>query len=958
MLDGGMTTNNNNIGGMLADNKWHHVTVVSANNSVTFYIDGVLDKTIPVSVSVAYFGFGPDPRNFKIGTADGTTNFYEGQLDEFRVWNRALGATEVSNLSTKEVCGGSVTGLVAYYRINQGSDGGNNTAMNYLIDDSPSGVEGTLNNFGLTNATSNFTSASPYLSVPKPTVTYSDLTTCQDFPFLALEATGENLKWYTTETGGTGVTTTPVPPTDVVQVLNYWVSQTTCLGESQRTNIKATVKAKPDKPTASPTNVLTYCKGAMASAITATGTALVWNLNTVLTAGATYTPSTASAGVQNIYVNQQVNGCNSDYTIIDVTVNDLPTAPSVSAVNVCLNETVTLTATGTNLKWYTAATGGIGSTTAPTPNTATTGTSSYWVTQTNANGCESPRAKLDVTVINNASGLPNFATKTYQYCENAIANFLVTPSFGSNGVLKYYTTAIGGTGSTSDVIPTGTVGASSYWVTQTEPGKCESARTKLDVTITTVANTPPTVVSSSVAYCQFATATQLATTSTGTLIRWYTTATGGIGDVTGGPIPSTDIVGTKSYYLTQQTINAVTGLCESDRTKIDVTVNSTPAPTAPTPQYFQGDIAAPLTATGTNLKWYAAATGGTGSTAAITPSTDNAGIVSYYVTQTGANTCESPRTKVDASILGKATHLNFDGVDDYILAQGVYPDLPGVNTSRTIEMMIKTDQTSVGSLIEYGLDPTTDFKIRISGGTIQVGQGTLFMNSDININDNVWHHLATTFDGTTLKIYIDGVLHGSVPRTLNTYAPFNLRFVIGAANNTVSEIYDRFYKGDMDELRVWNKALTAAEINAHRTCEYLSPYPTELVLYHKFNVGYGGADNTALANLGIKTTIPNVSFANTQLTPFAKKGATSNFLAGSPVEIFNDVVVTTPSVSYAQFAIAQPLTAVGINLKWYTAETGGTALAGTPTPSTTTRGTTILGSGINNKWLRNCQKEN
>jgi hypothetical protein len=56
-----------------------------------------------------------------------------------------------------------------------------------------------------------------------------------------------------------------------------------------------------------------------------------------------------------------------------------------------------LTATGTNLKWYTTATGGTGSTIAPTPVTTTAGNTAYYVSQSNNCG-EGPRAVINVTV--------------------------------------------------------------------------------------------------------------------------------------------------------------------------------------------------------------------------------------------------------------------------------------------------------------------------------------------------------------------------------------------------------------------------------------------------------------------------------------------------------------------------------------------------------------------------------
>ncbi|MEM6894361.1 MAG: gliding motility-associated C-terminal domain-containing protein, partial [Bacteroidota bacterium] len=96
-----------------------------------------------------------------------------------------------------------------------------------------------------------------------------------------------------------------------------------------------------------------------------------------------------------------VNGCTSSTrTAITITQNPLPAAPGVtSPVVYCEGDTASaLTATGTNLLWYTVSSGGTGSATAPTPSTATAGTTSYYVSQTNANGCEGPRAQIDVTI--------------------------------------------------------------------------------------------------------------------------------------------------------------------------------------------------------------------------------------------------------------------------------------------------------------------------------------------------------------------------------------------------------------------------------------------------------------------------------------------------------------------------------------------------------------------------------
>lgn len=95
------------------------------------------------------------------------------------------------------------------------------------------------------------------------------------------------------------------------------------------------------------------------------------------------------------------NNCSTtDFT--DVIINALPAPPIVADIEYCINTpSVPLTATagtGSILLWYSSASGGTGSTTAPTPSTAKDGISSFFVSQKDGNGCESPRAEIKVTV--------------------------------------------------------------------------------------------------------------------------------------------------------------------------------------------------------------------------------------------------------------------------------------------------------------------------------------------------------------------------------------------------------------------------------------------------------------------------------------------------------------------------------------------------------------------------------
>lgn len=82
-----------------------------------------------------------------------------------------------------------------------------------------------------------------------------------------------------------------------------------------------------------------------------------------------------------------------------ITINTAPNPPtSTPVVSYCIGDTpVSLSATGSNLVWYTTATGGSGSPTAPTPTTTSSGSTIYYVSQSSG-GCESPRTPISVIV--------------------------------------------------------------------------------------------------------------------------------------------------------------------------------------------------------------------------------------------------------------------------------------------------------------------------------------------------------------------------------------------------------------------------------------------------------------------------------------------------------------------------------------------------------------------------------
>ena len=235
----------------------------------------------------------------------------------------------------------------------------------------------------------------------------------------------------------------------------------------------------PPKPTV--TSPVTYCQGATATALTATGTALKWYTSeTGGTAQTSITPSTSAAGTTTYYVSQTENDCESPRAAINVVVNPKPSTPTVTATTpVCVGEEITLSAPlmqNATYKWtgpnsFTSTDREV--TVSSSATTAHAG--EYSVVVTSQYSCESEPGTATIAV-NLVPDAPTVTTPI-QYCQNESVFAEVT---ATGTALKWYTSATGATEFTSLVPSTTTVGSVHYYVSQTVDG-CESERADLEV---------------------------------------------------------------------------------------------------------------------------------------------------------------------------------------------------------------------------------------------------------------------------------------------------------------------------------------------------------------------------------------------------------------------------------------------------------------------------------------------
>ena len=111
----------------------------------------------------------------------------------------------------------------------------------------------------------------------------------------------------------------------------------------------------------------------------------------------------------------------------------------------------------------------------------------------------------------------------------------------------------------------------------------------------------------------------------------------------------------------------------------------------------------------------------------------------------------------------------------------------------------------VGRADDLGRPLSGRYKLTLGNGP------STYLDSGLSPNVGVWQHIAATYDGSTARFFLDGVEVASSPFTglvgnSNTWR-------IGAYGATPSGFFD----GLIDNVRIYDRALVAAEIQADMT---------------------------------------------------------------------------------------------------------------------------------------------
>ncbi len=308
--------------------------------------------------------------------------------------------------------------------------------------------------------------------------------------------------------------------------------------------------------------------------------------------------------------------------------------------------------------------------------------------------------------------------------------------------------------------------------------------------------------------------------------------------------------------------------------------------------------------------------------------------------------------------------FNLDGTDDsvrlpltqtfqnFTLESWVKP-LSAVNDPINQELIL--GQAGFGS--QMGVRPGTNGGMRV---VVQYRDtinsfAQVISTSDIPLND--WSYLVGTFDGTTLKLYINGVLNVQSNPTNTTVQTCNTPYFIGGFQtvtdcNSITNTPFQFFNGLIDEASVYNRALTDAEITSVFNAGIAGKLKQNRTINKNSLVSLYRAENNANDAVGTNSgTLEGVTFAA------GKVGMAFNFTAqDQSVSIPNNPTLF-PSTALSVEAWVNPTTYSGCAAQYRIFHTVRTDLRGYATlidcPSQTLRLILFDSSGTANTVASN-----
>ncbi len=231
------------------------------------------------------------------------------------------------------------------------------------------------------------------------------------------------------------------------------------------------------------------------------------------------------------------------------------------------------------------------------------------------------------------------------------------------------------------------------------------------------------------------------------------------------------------------------------------------------------------------------------------------------------NTSSLSFNGTSANYVSFTTQTNLNPTNALTVEAWVYPAAWGITRSDG-SIFCKHSWTSVSGESGYVLRAGANGILSLNIGGDSLGLGTSVHWKEVftqpgALSLNTWSHVAGTFDGTHLKLYINGVLAADSLFT-GTIKPSSFPPKISRlSDNGVAA--SRFWNGKIDEVRVFNHALSQTEISDSMSVHIDPAAQTGLVGYWRMNENTGVVMND-LSTSGNSGTVAGAAWS--ALVPF------------------------------------------------------------------------------------------
>jgi glucose/arabinose dehydrogenase/chitodextrinase len=282
------------------------------------------------------------------------------------------------------------------------------------------------------------------------------------------------------------------------------------------------------------------------------------------------------------------------------------------------------------------------------------------------------------------------------------------------------------------------------------------------------------------------------------------------------------------------------------------------------------------------------------------------GLVAAYAFNEGSGT-----TVTDASVSGNTgtitgatwtpsgrfgAALSFNGVNNLVQIPG--SSSLNVSTAMTLEAWIFPTAAQSGwrtimqrEATAYFLNSSNGNGAMLPGGGGTFGVDIGYASGAVANPVNAWTHVALTYDGAMLQLYVNGVLASNVVQTGNIQTNSNPLSIGG--NGPFGE----FFQGVIDEVRVYNRALSQAEIQADMTTPIIPSAPDTTPPSAPSGLGATAASATQI-NLAWTAAIDDIGVAGYRVERCQGTSCTNFTEVATPTGTsFNDTG-RSPSTSY------------------------------------------------------------